>query len=866
MTAKIREGWSLAALGIARWLPMLGYGAVALVFVGALWLLRQELRSVNYDGIVAAVQATPPHYLLGGAALTILSYLTLTAYDVLGLRYVGKPLSYRRTAFASFISYVFSHNIGLSLFGGLAFRYRIYAAFGLSAGEVTKVAVFCGFTFWLGLITLGGLVFSIWPPPSLDFLRLGPGTYQLIGGVFLVLAAAYVVLAARGIETIRIWRFQWRMPSLGLALAQMTAASLDWLLASATLYVLLPDEIPADFPAFLGVFVLASIAGVIAHVPAGLGILETVMLKAFAPYAGADAILGSLLVYRFVYYLAPLGVALTWMGAYELAHATGVIRGASLAARAWLEAVVPRLMSVLVFVSGAVLLMSGAVPAIEQRRSWLEDLLPLAFIEASHLLGSLTGAALLIVARGLQRRLDGAYHLTCLLLVAGIVFSLIKGIDYEEALMLSLLLLVLAPCRGSFYRRASVLESRFSPGWITAIALTLLSMIWLGVFANKHVEFSKELWWSFTFAGDAPRSLRAAFGAVVGLLLAGTIYLLRPSAPPAPAAASPVGDDVLRLVQANEGTYACLALLGDKQFMFNIDRSAMVMYAREGRTWVAMGDPIGSREAARELVWQFRDLVDRYGGAPVFYQTSAEALPSYVDAGFSLLKIGEEAIVDLKNFSLEGKSFKHLRNVQNRLSRDGWRLRVVPATELASLLPQLRVVSDSWLKTKGTREKRFSLGAFDEHYLRHLPMALIEREGLGIAAFANLWITGEKTELSLDLMRYGDGAPPAVMDFLLLTVMAWGREHGYASLNLGMAPFSGMDGRPLAPLWSRLGAMLYEHGEHFYNFQGLREYKEKFGPEWRPKYLASPPGAALPVILANVASLIGGGLRGALAR
>ncbi|MBV9880051.1 MAG: DUF2156 domain-containing protein, partial [Gemmatirosa sp.] len=167
------------------------------------------------------------------------------------------------------------------------------------------------------------------------------------------------------------------------------------------------------------------------------------------------------------------------------------------------------------------------------------------------------------------------------------------------------------------------------------------------------------------------------------------------------------------------------------------------------------------------------------------------------------------------------------------------------------------------------REKGFSLGYFDERYLANFPIALVLRRdetGERPVAFANLWRGAQRGELSVDLMRYASDAPESVMEYLFIQLLLWGKSQGYAEFNLGMAPLSGFDGHNLAPLWSRAGALIYRHGEHFYNFQGLRRYKEKFDPVWEPKYLASPGGLVLPRVLANVTSLIAGGLRGVIAR
>ena len=135
-----------------------------------------------------------------------------------------------------------------------------------------------------------------------------------------------------------------------------------------------------------------------------------------------------------------------------------------------------------------------------------------------------------------------------------------------------------------------------------------------------------------------------------------------------------------------------------------------------------------------------------------------------------------------------------------------------------------------------------------------------------ILAFANIFGSSGKAELSIDLMRYLPDAPGTIMDYLFANLMLWGKSEGYGWFNLGMAPLAGLDNRSLAPLWNRLGAMIFLHGEHFYNFQGLREYKDKFDPQWEPRYLASPGGIALPSILTNLASLISGGIKGIIAK
>jgi phosphatidylglycerol lysyltransferase len=176
------------------------------------------------------------------------------------------------------------------------------------------------------------------------------------------------------------------------------------------------------------------------------------------------------------------------------------------------------------------------------------------------------------------------------------------------------------------------------------------------------------------------------------------------------------------------------------------------------------------------------------------------------------------------------------------------------------MLPRIRAVSDDWLAHKAAAEKGFSLGFFDAEYVCRFPLAVIE-DGARVEAFASLWPGAGGEELSVDLMRYRASAPRNVMEVLLLLLMGWGKENGYSRFSLGMAPLSGLEMSAVAPVWTRFGNWLFERGGSFYNFQGLRTYKEKFHPEWEPRYLAYPGGLNLPRIMADVSALIAGGYR-----
>jgi len=828
----------------------------------ALWALHRLASEVSYREVARYVHGLENRRIALAVLLTAGSYGMMILYDWFGLASIGKRLPGPQVSLISFISYAFSNALGMALLISGSIRYRFYIQAGLTTAEVAKVVLYTTLSFWLGLCALTGVTLLLVPvPPSLPLASL---RLPLAAAITLVPLLWLVGGKLLG-RPLRVWRWRVNLPSPLIAARQILVGAIDWGLAAYVLYLLMPNEVDTGFGHFLAIFVLAQIAGLVSHVPGGLGVFEAVMLAGFgaAGNQGLEApILGALAAYRLIYYFLPLFAAtlvVLWR------EARGLRQKALLAP--WFTGLLPPFFAGLTLVSGAVLLFSGATSALPTRMAILRDVLPLAVLEVSHFLSSVVGMMLLILARGLQRRLDAAYVLTLILLVLGAVLSLLKGIDYEEATLLSLLALALAPAHKLFYRRASLFSASFSWGWIIAILAVLVCAGWLVGFSYKHVEYSNNLWWEFSFYhGGAPRALRALVGAAAAGLLFALANLIRPARPNLLMPGEGDLQRALPLIKQYSSAQAHLALMGDKTLLFDTEGKAFIMYDVEGRSWVAMGDPVGEDEdARRELVWSFRDLCERSGGWPLFYQVRPEDLDLYLEVGMNLIKIGEEARVPLAEFNLDGKSKKVLRNTVNKLTREGMRLEIITADGVASMLPRLKAISDAWMRDKGVREKGFSLGTFDPTYLQRTPMALVwQNEEL--VAFANLFLTDSKEEASLDLMRHLPEGTAGVMDFMFIALMQWAKGEGYRWFNLGMAPFSGLQNRRSAPLWSRLGALLFGRGERFYNFRGLHKYKDKFDPVWEPRYLAVPNGIALPLVFANVASLISGGLSGMVRR
>ncbi len=836
--------------------------AVLLLFYAALWVLRREVKASHYNDVLLYLRQIPPRNFLLAFLASLGSYFALTFYDFLGLRHIQKPLSYPKTALTSFIAYTFSHNIGASLLTGGGIRYRLYSAWGLTAGEAANVLVTCGMTFWAGFMTMGAVFFFLQPPEIPPSLRLpfDPSNSVLPAGVFCVLAVTAYLLSAVFIKkTIRIFRWNFPTPTIGLALSQMAVGSLDWTCSGAALYLLLPPN-SLSFPSFLAIYLLSQIIGFASQVPGGLGVLETVVVLLLSPSLPASDVLGAMLAFRMAYYVIPFVMGLVSFALYEInRNKEGFKRGLQILDR-FAPDFVPQAFAALVFLAGSLLFFSNAQPESAGRMTRLNELMPLWVLEAAHFSTGVAAALLLVLARGLQQRLQSAYVLSLVFLGAGALGCLFKGFDYREALALLLVFAALLPCSRYFSRRTSLFQQRYPRFWVTAILFVLLGSVWTGVFSYRYEDYSMDLWTTFDVVEDAARFLRSTLGATVTLLVFSIVTLLSPSQPETEFPDAAGLAKALESAKKSRRASAGLALVGDKALYFNRKNDAFLMYAIEGRIWIVLGDPVGEGKEREDLAVRFKDLCHRKNMWVLFFLVDQEHFQFYLDMGLTVVKVGEEARVPLKSFKPDALASADLKSTLQRFKeKEEYRFEVLPGGPGPELLPQLKKVSEEWLSKNKTREMGFSTGFFQEGYLKRFPLAVVKREGK-VEAFANLLESGSREEMMADLLRSSHEAPAALEDYLLLESMLWAKDKGIKWFNLGTAPLLDAEESPLAPFKDKIAQILSPYA-HVLKLPGLRKDKERFNPEWSPKYLAASANLPLAVAFANTQALTAKGGR-----
>ncbi|MFD0481531.1 bifunctional lysylphosphatidylglycerol flippase/synthetase MprF [Kineococcus sp. GCM10028916] len=828
--------------------PLLVLGLLA----AAAMLLRRALRHYDVAQLDEDLVALGAGAVLAALAATAVSYLAMTGYDALALRYVKHPLPYRCYGLASFVATAFGNNLGASAVVGAALRARVYSSWQVPRAAITAIIGFNLVTLTLGVTVLAGSGMLLDPARVGQALHLPDAVITGLGSLLLVSVLAYLLWSRFG-RSIG-WR-GWRVdrPAPRLAVAQVLLSTLEWLAMAAALYVLLPGEGRLPFLAFAVAFAIATVAGLVSNVPGGLGVFESTLVLLIASSTSPGALAVALVAYRLCYFVLPLLLAAVLLVVHEARRSAVATASASASAMPAGPRSLARLpsvptSSVLALVmagAGVFMLLVGDLPGPGE-------------LDVSAMTISLAGLGALFTAQGLHHRLKRAW-VAALALLTGVTGVATAHADLVLAAVTAGLALLLVLAGSTFYRGVLLARPR-NPSWSITAAVLIGVAVWWYEFSGLCGVVNAPLWAASVSGGASGADRVAMVVGAVGVLIGGR-RIARAVIPDPQVRCEVEMAKVAGIVAQSGRCTSHLAFTGDKRFHFNPSATSFLMYQVEGRSWVVMGDPVGDPDDVGDLVASFVAEVDSHGGRPVFYNVSSEHTDLYRDCGLSLAKLGEEAVIVLDEFTLAGKARMGLRNCRNKSQRLGLSVDFVAVQDVTPLLPALREVSDAWLTHRNGKEKRFSLGAFDEDYVARFPLVVVRQEEQ-IIAFATLWIDGDGQQVQVDLMRRLPDGPRTVMTYLFIECILWAKEQGFSSFSLGVAPLSGLRSDVAPSAWDRVGHLLWTHGERFYNFKGLRAFKQGFQPRWRTCYVATPGGLVLPKVMVDVATLVGGGIRG----
>lgn len=642
-----------------------------------------------------------------------------------------------------------------------------------------------------------------------------------------------------------------RPKHVGLAFLVGLAAHIVNLLSLYTIFLTFEQSVTPGM--VIAGYAMTMLFAIVSPTPSGVGVVEGLMPIIYVslglPVAAATVVT---LAYRGLSYWLPLVIG------FLLLRRLRLFAGRQ---RAGVEQMHVHLLAVITAIMGVVNVVSGTLPALAERMALLRHFSPLLVRRGGHLTSVLAGFALLLLANGLWRRKQTALWTTLAILVLSVMAHLLKGLDYEEATLAALLALYLWTQRAHFHALSDA--PSVWQGVRVSIAALLFTLAYgvIGFYLlDRHfsVNFSLEaavrqtviMFTQFYDPGLQPITGFGRYFAnsiyLVGAATGGyaLFMLLRPVLIRRPASRDDVQRATAIVTRFGRSSLARFALLPDKVYYFSPGGS-LVAFVPKGRVALALGDPIGPVEDVSAAIAGYREHCRRHDWQAAFFQTLPDYLDHYRSAGFEVLCLGYEGIVDVTQFTLAGGANKALRTPVNRLTKLGYRSQVYEPPLAARLIEELRSISDEWLETMHGSERRFSVGWFLDEYIRTSPVVTVHAPDHGIVAFANLVSEYQQHEITLDLMRRRDPVENGVMEFLLVALLQWARERGYATVNLGMSALYGVGKEPHDPALERVLYYLYQHVNQFYNFKGLHEFKEKFHPSWSPRYLIYPGSAAL---------------------
>jgi uncharacterized membrane protein YbhN (UPF0104 family) len=616
------------------------------LLLGAIYAVQKEFRHLKLEDVGTALDAMPRRDLIISFLWTVISYFVLTFYDRLGTIYAGHKVAYNRVAFASFCAYALSHNLGFSALSGAAVRYRLYAHWGMTPGQIARTVAFCSLTFTLGGMVLGGGVLLL-EPRSIPFFGdvLHPAALRLIGALLWGIVAAYVTLA-RVVSSLRLFGHDINLPGLRMALAQVVLATVDVAITASIFYTLLPavgrPGMTLTFPVFLGVYVASYTAGLAANLPGGIGVFDTAILFGLERYLHAPDILGAIVVFRLYYYVIPLFLAGTLFAGNEVLLRGGALLKSDMAARGvqtlarWSEPDFSIAAATGAVMLSGIMLLGVGVVSPRPDFSWLDPDYADFATQAGQFIPSLIGAGLVVLAVGLSNRVNLAWGATVLLLVTGAAFAAAQGSRLWIAGVLVLTTLLIAPFRASFYRHARLLSGPLEASTALYLLSLVVCLLALAGFRQHVRALPNNAWWSVVLSPEVPNSLRVSVALAVALALIAIWRLMHPGR----VTWHPWNAEA-RLRMARFGP---LPAHGADGVVWGEAEQAGIAFRRCGRVLLGLGDPAGAETDQVSAIWRLRDLAQQEGLDPAIWRAGPGLLKVYGDIGMTALPLGEDGL------------------------------------------------------------------------------------------------------------------------------------------------------------------------------------------------------------------------------
>ncbi|OXZ41064.1 hypothetical protein B9N58_03495 [Finegoldia magna] len=504
------------------------------------------------------------------------------------------------------------------------------------------------------------------------------------------------------------------------------------------------------------------------------------------------------------------------------------------------------ILSIFTLIVGIILCLSVATPSILLRIKFLRRFVKKDVLVLARFITLTSGGLLILLSQGIKKSVKKSFYIAETVLLISVFSTLLKGLDIEESIITLILGIVMYIMKDGFTEKAIKFSTKYFANTIIKLSSVTVFFIFISNSVRKVNFFSSHRKYSLQYLIENKK-----FILLYVLFVLILSYLAQYTRTKKITFSKLTDEDFSKigkfLDEYGGNEFSHLVYMNDKNVYFDKTNTVMIMYRPVQNSVIVLGDPIGKKENFVEAINDFIIYCNEYHMNVCFYEINGENLELYCDQGFRFVKVGQDATLNLNEFSLVGKKNRTWRHVINNFDKGNYEFKVEEATD--NLLSQMKVVSDKWLGNKN--EMGFSLGFFDEDYLKRTKIACIYKDN-ELLAFANLQPFYDNKTLSIDLMRYDRSNEDGLMDFIFIKLILWGQDNNFEKFYLGMAPLSKVGDKIYSKKKEKILNIVYNTQNKIYNFKGLRNYKDKFKPDWSNKYIAYTSDFNLPYILINV--------------
>ncbi|CAK7057214.1 bifunctional lysylphosphatidylglycerol flippase/synthetase MprF [Tissierella carlieri] len=821
----------------------------------------KELKSIDFAKTISIIREFPMSLIFIFTILGIAAVSSMSLYDFAIIKYLNLNIKKITIFSITFVTNTINNISGLGGLTGASIRSVLFKKSTSNKEDIIdyNLLLIPATGIGLSLMTIIALFKYQYIAPLIEKYRwiiITIVAFIIYFIIYFLIDRIFSTLRKNSIETSDHNKIILRVKLLFLSF-------IEWMVAFTLFFVIVRQFSQSVDPYIIFiVFTLGSIAGILSLLPSGVGSFDLVVLLGFQYYGiGTENVLAILILYRTFYYILPLiiGIVFTLIvqsqSENKLIQFIGFSKIKDFINKT--SSITNLLLAILILASGVTLLLSALVPGVIERIKIASRLLSFPILQLSRQLSICIGILLIVISREIRMKVKRSYKITMWLLFFGAIFAFIKGFAYEEAIFLILVLIILKMSKHSFYRKSLPID------WFKAIMTLLLAFIGILAYMKmSHIilrDFIKIKYFKSLISKGISWPISSGVIAYGFLIVFVIYYEFTKEKITNDKMYETVNEErVNKFLQEYDGNFLThLIFLKDKHLFWSKNNSVLIQYEISHGLAVVLGDPIGNPKYFGEALTEFQTFIDEYGYKSVFYQSSEKLLPFYHDHGYYFFKLGETGLVELDNFDINSSKSRDFRNTLRRFEKDGFTFEMYYDNSIdENLFLDLKKVSDEWLADR--EEMGFSLGWFSREYLNKSKIGVVKKEETGeIIAFASISPSyDDHKSASIDLMRFKKEVPNNTMTFLILNLILAFKEDNYKIFNLGMAPLSNVGIAQSAHIQERIAHLVFKYGKHFYSFDGLRKYKNKFDPRWEGKYLVYEDIILLPSSLIEVTWLI----------